>query len=222
MNLEKMLQTQKQLDDRIIKAKGLEGQDLFPNTVLALQVELAEMANEGRWFKHWSDDQNSRIKNDCIFCNGNGFISYGTGAVTSREEEPCKECDGIGYSKPLLEEYADSVHFFLSIAIQKDWQDALWVYEEQLDPDEFSDDLTSWYLEMTYFINKSYFENYSKVENEKFKNKFGFPKNQYWFRMAWILFLNIGINGFEFTLEQVEEAYFTKNAVNHARQENGY
>lgn len=47
-----MLKRQEELDNHIIKKKGLEGQDLFPNTVLALQVELAEFANEGRWFKH--------------------------------------------------------------------------------------------------------------------------------------------------------------------------
>ncbi len=36
MNLEKMFEMQKALDERIIKEKGLEGQDLLPNLILAL------------------------------------------------------------------------------------------------------------------------------------------------------------------------------------------
>lgn len=126
------------------------------------------------------------------------------------------------YENPLLEEYSDSVHFFLSLANQKGWQDVLYIYEEQLDPDDFDGDITSWYLEMTYFINKSYYEYPSKETDDLFKEKFGFYQKQYWLRMAWILFLNIGINGFGFSLEDIEKAYFEKNAVNHARQENGY
>lgn len=42
-----MFEMQKALDERIIKEKGLEGQDLLPNTYVALDTELAEFANEG-------------------------------------------------------------------------------------------------------------------------------------------------------------------------------
>lgn len=41
------------LDERIIKEHKLEEQDLLPNTVVALLVELAEAANEWQGFKHW-------------------------------------------------------------------------------------------------------------------------------------------------------------------------
>jgi dimeric dUTPase (all-alpha-NTP-PPase superfamily) len=221
MNLEKLFEMQKQLDERIVKKKGLEEQDLFPNTVLALQVELGEFANEGRWFKHWSDDQEPResIEHLCPHCS-NGIYTDPWG-----NSETCDSCFGeyeLGVTNPLLEEYVDCLHFFLSIAIQKGWEDTLYIYEEQLDPDEFDGDLTAWYLEMTYFINKSHFENPSEEKDDKFKKYFGFPQKQYWFRMAWILFLNIGINGFRFTLEQIEQAYYDKNQINHERQENGY
>lgn len=60
MNLQKMFEMQKVLDDRIIREKGLEGQDLPPGLILALQVELAECANEWRGFKFWSNDQRPR------------------------------------------------------------------------------------------------------------------------------------------------------------------
>lgn len=204
MNLAKLFDMQRELDQRIIKDKGLEGQELIPNTFLALQVELSEFANEGRWFKHWSNDRKPRTE------------------VKQHVSIPGYKAKGVEIRNPLLEEFVDSLHFYLSIAIQKGWQEALYIYEEQLDPVEFTADLTSNYLEMTYFLNKAYMENYSEEENKEFESKSGFPKKQYWFRIAWILFLNIGVNGFGFTLEQIEAAYLAKNKVNHQRQEEGY
>nr|WP_026681350.1 dUTP diphosphatase [Priestia megaterium] len=200
MNLNKLINMQKQLDTEIRQKKSLEGQDLTANTFVALQVELAEFANEGRWFKHWSKDQEPRRYDEQFNLKTNRFRSF----------------------DPLLEEYVDSLHFFLSLAIQKEWEEALYIYEEQLDPEEFDGDLTAWYLEMTYFLNKSYFENPNEEQNQYWVNNFGYPAKQYWFRAAWILFLNIGINGFNFTLEQIEQAYLDKNKVNHERQANGY
>lgn len=60
ITLEQMYEMQKELDARIIHEKGLEGIDLLPNTVLALQVEIAELANEWRGFKHWSNYRDPR------------------------------------------------------------------------------------------------------------------------------------------------------------------
>ncbi|MEC0765069.1 dUTP diphosphatase [Bacillus atrophaeus] len=94
MNLEKMFEMQKVLDDRIIKEKGLEGQDLLPNLILALQVELAECANEWRGFKHWSNDREPRTKHP-LEVSPNGAFRKG--------------------GNPLLEEYVDCLHFILSI-----------------------------------------------------------------------------------------------------------
>lgn len=60
MNISKLFEMQRELDEHIIKEKHLEGQNLLPNTILALQVELGELANEWRGFKHWSNDQEMR------------------------------------------------------------------------------------------------------------------------------------------------------------------
>lgn len=72
MDIVKLYNMQKELDERIIKQHGLEGQDLLPNTVLALQIEHCELFNEWRGFKHWSKDQEPRRKkmvteaSDCL------------------------------------------------------------------------------------------------------------------------------------------------------------
>lgn len=54
MNLGKMLQMQKQLDDRIREEHNLVNEDLIGEKILAFQVELGELANETRCFKYWS------------------------------------------------------------------------------------------------------------------------------------------------------------------------
>lgn len=57
MNLIKLFEMQKVLDDRIVREKRLEGRDTLPEKILALQVELGECANEWRGFKFWSEDR---------------------------------------------------------------------------------------------------------------------------------------------------------------------
>lgn len=194
MNLAKLFEKQRELDAHIIKKKGLQGKDLTANTYMALMVELSEFANEGRWFKHWSEN---RLPNTYRF--------------EELDESQVREWN------PLLEEFVDSVHFFLSLAIQKGWEDALYIFVEQLDPDEFDGDLTGYFLQMTYFLNRAYMDKHKESETTA-----GFQKNAFSFRMAWLCFLNIGINGFGFTLEQIEAAYMDKNNVNHERQRSGY
>ena len=54
MNFIPLFLIQKGLDDRIRQEHGLIGRDLIAEKVLALQVELAELANETRCFKYWS------------------------------------------------------------------------------------------------------------------------------------------------------------------------
>lgn len=221
MNLEKMLKTQKNLDNRIIKEKGLDGRDLFPNTILALNVELAEFANEGRWFKHWSNDQEPRTSDKCTTCLGTGEI-YGT---IEEGSDPCWQCEGDGLEgdgNPLLEEYVDALHFFLSSAIQKGWEEHLYLHEEAIEDlrnGGFQGGLTGAFNEMQYLLLRSYME---RQPNKEIEKTFGMTVQEFHFRSAWFLFICIGLIGFEFTLEQIEEAYFEKNKVNHERQKNGY
>src|SRR3954447_25518100 len=54
MQLEKLFRMQQALDQHIEKKHGLQEEDLFSRKVLALLVELGELANETRCFKFWS------------------------------------------------------------------------------------------------------------------------------------------------------------------------
>ncbi|MBO8156419.1 MAG: dUTP diphosphatase [Bacillaceae bacterium] len=54
MNWDKLYEMQSELDGRIKKQHRLEGKDVFDEKVLALLVEVGELANETRCFKFWS------------------------------------------------------------------------------------------------------------------------------------------------------------------------
>jgi dimeric dUTPase (all-alpha-NTP-PPase superfamily) len=54
MQLEKLFKMQRGLDQHIEEKHGLQNEDLFDRKVLALLVELGELANETRCFKFWS------------------------------------------------------------------------------------------------------------------------------------------------------------------------
>src|SRR5699024_416560 len=114
MNLNKLFAVQKELDESIVKQKGREGQNLRHKKILALQVEVGELAQNWRGFKFWSEDQEPNVKIiiECTTCNGTGDENYeanleslmdGGGGVSFKE---CASCGGdghSGYSNPLLE-----------------------------------------------------------------------------------------------------------------------
>lgn len=94
MNLTKLFEIQKVLDAAINNKKGLEGRDMLPEKILALQVELGECANEWRGFKFWSEDREPRTH------HVEAGMTYGT------------------FRNLLLEEFVDCLHFILSIGLE--------------------------------------------------------------------------------------------------------
>lgn len=83
MELKKLYNMQSKLDDFIQKRRKekMDSNELLVDTLLALQVEVSELANATRAFKHWSNK-------------------------------------GPMPKEVLLDEYADVMHFFLSIGNQ--------------------------------------------------------------------------------------------------------
>lgn len=55
MKLQKIFELQRTLDTRIETEHGLQKADLFDKKLLALLVEVGELANETRCFKFWSN-----------------------------------------------------------------------------------------------------------------------------------------------------------------------
>ncbi len=118
MNLAKLFEMQRQLDERIEqKHPRQEGEDRLAKKILALMVELGELANEWRGFKFWSNDQNPRTTKslDAMLVGDKDFLRI------RNSQEDCMYCEGTGIQEetnPLLEEYVDCLHFILSIGLE--------------------------------------------------------------------------------------------------------
>ena len=96
MNLQPLFETQRKLDERIEQEHPKQiNEDRLAMKILALQVELGEMANEWRGFKFWSKDSEPRTHKVRTVSDGYRIIA-----------EPYN---------PLLEEAVDVLHFILSI-----------------------------------------------------------------------------------------------------------
>lgn len=187
----RLCELQRQLDHRIIKEKNIRisKEDQLANTQVALLIELAEFANNGRWFKIWSKDQKPKS-------------SVMTIAV---------DRDGLPYpveKNPLLEEYVDCLHFFLSLANESDNRSALGFNE-----------LT---LSDRYGLNDRKKLNISFLNVHYELSRFAITKSPVDFAAAWMNFLTMGLAGFGFTWSEIVEAYYEKNSVNHVRQDTGY
>ncbi|MCP1460272.1 dUTP diphosphatase [Bacillus amyloliquefaciens] len=227
MNLQKMFEMQKALDDRIIKEKGLEGQDLLPNLILALQVELAECANEWRGFKHWSNNQKPRTKvstnvgatpeNASFFrCENDNCGEHLSKKDFENLFDPayeecpiCKAGDVTAFrdKNPLLEEYVDCLHFILSIGNRLGWNDTDTIDDvvvQHLISEKGFDTAKTF----SCLLSIAYGFHFSNVEKRTYISLF-------------TTFFELG-NKLGFKWEQIEAAYMDKNAVNHQRQQEGY
>jgi dimeric dUTPase (all-alpha-NTP-PPase superfamily) len=169
MNVKKLCEMQKVLDDRIIKEHQLEDKDLEENKILALLVEISELANETRCFKHWSTK-------------------------------------GPSEESVLLEEYVDSLHFFLSIANHYQY-DVDRLYD--LYVNDFKPSIKQTTLVTAFKVNM---EKILKMEKKQ---------DGFYYIDAFAAYLNLG-KMLGFNWDQIEQAYMRKNEINHKRQDNGY
>ncbi|WP_273122751.1 dUTP diphosphatase [Bacillus weihaiensis] len=107
------------------------------------------------------------------------------------------------YYNPLLEEYVDCLHFILSIGIE------LGITDIEIGGLQ-ARDATRCFLKCFENINSLYFVFCvdGQVTQDLYERLFG-------------NFIMLG-KSIGFTEEQIESAYFEKNAINHQRQEQGY
>lgn len=192
MNLQKLFEIQRILDEKIVKEKGLEGQDLLDKKILALQVELGELANEWRGFKFWSEDNEPKraYNKGCDNCVG-GISKL------SPLLGPYKECEFCRIN-PLLEEYVDCLHFILSIGLELG-------FEKQ--------------TAHSFKNGNSILGQFNSIYSEL--SSLYYHRQMYNYQRALNLIIGLG-ELLDFTWEEIEQSYYEKNRINHERQENGY
>lgn len=195
MGIAKLFETQKVLRERI----NYNEPDRFDKLKLALLVEVGECANEWKKFKFWSNRQKpitvKRI--ECEKCVGTG--------LSKSMLKDCKDCKGSGTIKinPLLMEYVDGLHFVLELGIE--------IGSTNFEPTKLisfrdtaivNDFMSIYYL----IVNLDHGE--LLFDDSDYKTLF----NNY-IKLGELL---------RFTWEEIEIAYFEKNAINHERQRLGY
>ncbi|SEM54662.1 Dimeric dUTPase, all-alpha-NTP-PPase (MazG) superfamily [Paenisporosarcina quisquiliarum] len=161
MNLHKLFTMQRALDQYIQSNKQVT-EDVFVKKGLALIVELAELANETRCFKFWSEK-------------------------------------GPSERSVILEEYVDSIHFILSLGIEKGFEDLKEWPHKSIDGD-----LTALFI----------------GTNESVLTFLTAPTQNHYEKL-WIMYGAIA-DKLGFSSEDVLQAYIEKNQTNYDRQKSGY
>lgn len=215
MNLSKLFELQRQLDEHIEREHPpKDGENRLVKKILALQVELGELANEWRGFKYWSHDQEPRTwypneKDICKYCEGEP-IFIENGKIVGQ----CEKCDGCGvhFHNPLLEEYVDCLHFILSVGLELK---EIFGFEpivnfKNLD---HSNDITRQFNEV--------FSSTSSLHMSLVDEFYDNEDRQGIYEEMFEQFIHLG-KTLGFTWEQIEESYFEKNRINHERQATGY
>lgn len=161
MNLNKLFIMQQSLDEYIQSNKRVK-EDIFYKKGLALLVELAELANETKCFKFWSEK-------------------------------------GPSERSVILEEYVDSIHFLLSLGIEKNLQ-----HIQEWPSEKRNGDLSTLFLTTSKAIH-CFLENPAIEE----------------YKEVWIQYGAIA-EKLGFTNEEIINAYISKNEKNYERQRSGY
>jgi dimeric dUTPase (all-alpha-NTP-PPase superfamily) len=230
MKLAKLFEVQGVLDERIESEHPTHaGEDRLAKKILALQVELGECANEWRGFKFWSTNQEpSKINHTTQGATTENAVFYQCGYIDDcgkrfyknderlndlfgKNNEDCPICEvGFLYAfrtkNPLLEEYVDCLHFILSIGIEYDININL--IELQLQ------DFSKWETVEKQFSYIFHLAGYLPYISEEVVIESHYVN-------LFVDFIGLG-EMLGFTWEQIVEAYYLKNSINHERQNSGY
>jgi dimeric dUTPase (all-alpha-NTP-PPase superfamily) len=131
------------------------------------------------------------------------FWSKNQAPCIRKSRRPYMDLVDADFYNPLLEEYVDKLHFILEMGLELNHTDLeVWRVKEK--------NITNQFIECSGRAYSLYFQ--MRVTGEV-------PKEMYEHLFA--DFLGLG-EMLGFTWEQIEQAYYAKNAINHERQDNGY
>ena len=204
MNFKKLQAMQAKLDEAILADKApMTAEERFNKTLVALSVEIAEVANCAEHFKFWKDNKgkvdskrfivtpvvvNNLIKDDYLDNLDNTTMQY----VTEKQ----------AHRLTLIEECSDALHFILSLATQIGY--------------EIDESLIKSFRYPRHPLDTLYVALQNKIINlATGYDKLGSLKSLLSFYTSYAIELGI-------TPLELEQAYYDKNKINYERLENGY
>lgn len=199
---------QAKLDEAILADKALmTDEERFNKTLVALSVEIAEVANCAEHFKFWKDNKGMKV-------DESRFIKYKSPYFSNVIYLDNKETDETkmeeltreqAHRLTLIEECSDALHFILSLANQIDYKIVGLGIHFKISED--ADSLEKNFLVLNYLIGSSEFK-YFKHFNSNLE-------------MIIDVFF-IYINQLGISEQELEQSYHDKNKINYERLENGY
>lgn len=201
MNFKKLQAMQAKLDEAILKEKApMTAEERFNKTLVALSVEIAEIANTVEHFKFWKDNKGK------VDSKRFRKMDYGKHGIAYEDWGDSANMATVDFSEAhkltLIEECSDALHFILSLANQVDYKTI--GIGKHFEIAEDADSLERNFLFLNYVIGSAEFKHF-RSDLEMIIDVFFIYINQ------------LGI-----TQQELEQAYYDKNKINYERLENGY
>ena len=202
MNFKKLQAMQAKLDEAILADKApMTTEERFNKTLVALSVEIAEVANTVEHFKFWKDNKGKIDRK-----------RFSVIHIFQEEElvdvEYMEDNTGVQYADweahrlTLIEECSDALHFILSLANQVDYK--IIEIGTHFKISEDTDSLEENFIFLNQLIGLA--------ERKHFHSDL---------EMIIDVFF-IYINQLGISEQELEQAYYDKNKINYERLENGY
>ena len=214
MNFKKLQAMQEELDNAILSKKAeMTAEERFNKTLVALSVEVSEIANCSEHFKFWKDNKGKVDENRFVpdwDYGGNqiiGYYDYQNGMSHQIRFEQA-------HKLTLVEECSDALHFILSLANQTGVDFSSEENKKVIDGiavirGKFDYDIEEKYLSLSESISSmSYFLHYLGKADEKVLSVL----EKY---LRYIKLLGV-------TEEELEQAYYDKNEIIYKRLREGY
>lgn len=194
MNFKKLQAMQAKLDEAILADKEpMTAEERFNKTLVALSVEIAEVANCAEHFKFWKDNKGK--VDSKRFLTGADKTYYDTVKLE-------KVTFAEAHKLTLVEEASDCFHFILSLANQSNY--VITEIGKAVNMQEDTDSMEKNYLFLSAVIGDV-----------------GYLPFDFELEMIIYTFF-IYVQQLGVTVEELEQAYYDKNKINYERLENGY
>ena len=201
MNFKKLQAMQAKLDEAILSEKEpMTAEERFDKTLVALSIEIAEVANTAEHFKFWKDNKG---KVDSKRFTYNGLTDFSDSQLWTDENSGVSNYTfAQAHKLTLVEECSDALHFILSLTNQVDFE--IKGIGTHFDIAGDAESLEKNFIFLNYLIGSAEFKHFH-LDLEMIIDVFF-----------------IYINQLDISQQELEQAYYDKNKVNYERLENGY
>lgn len=201
MNFKKLQAMQEELDNAILAEKAeMTAEERFNQTLVSLDVEIAEIANCSEHFKFWKDNKGKVDEKRFYECKSPYFKEiYYFDRLGSNNEKLTRQ---QAHKLTLVEECSDALHFILSLANQLEVEIHS-DFELETTNDELFLDLNAQIQHLRTTVNDDIFFKEANVTS-LIDIFLSYTKN-------------LGV-----TTEELEQAYYDKNEINYKRLREGY